>query len=489
MSQRPNIVLILTDEQHRDSLGCYGNRGVQTPHTDRIAAEGVRFDHAFCCSAICSPSRAALFTGQLPHRFGDVANDLRLPSSIPTLANRLCTAGYRLGFAGKWHIDCDSVPTDHAFEGKNFPGYGLPKFWMEDGPPDMQRLRQKPNPFYESLMDRGLEVPSVANGRTAFDKDRPRRLVIDGLQTGPVEASVPYFVAEETVGLIDSFSRRESQDGAPFFVWTNFWGPHNPCYIPEPYYSMYDPADIPCPPGAGDMLHDKPRVHERMSHYWGSYGAPWDFWQEHIARYLGYCTLIDDQIGRIEAALERNGQLDNTLIVVAADHGDMLGRHQLMDKGVTMYDDIYRIPLIIRGPGIAAGTSDAFVYLHDLFPTLLEAAGVDPVPVCDGQSILPLLQPGSGEWPDRDAVFGTFDRQIFHYPQRMIRTRTHKFVYNTGDICELYDLENDPHELTNRIDDSDYRDIKADLSKRLLDHLLGVQDSLAGAFSAVRRAI
>jgi len=477
----PNIVLVLSDEQHLDTLGCYGSPVVRTPHVDRLAGEGMRFTSAWCCSSICSPSRAALFTGLLPHRFGTIVNNLTIPPETPNLAGLLRSQGYRLGYAGKWHVDKDTVPTSHHFEGKDFPGYGYPA-WMFRTEIDPVAMQRKKNYYYEYLVENGWEAPTLSDVEHTWMPDR--KLMIHGRQSGPVEAGIPYFVGEETVRLIRSMSRRRGRDGLPFFVWANFWGPHNPCYLPEPYFSMYDPKDIPEPPSAGDEFHGKPHVHERMSKYWGMFGAPWSAWREHLARYLGYVTYIDDQIGRMVAALDQAGELDNTLFVFASDHGDMMGRHQLMDKGAFMYDDTYRIPMVVRGPAVQEGVCDEFVYLHDLFETLLDTAGSESIPDNDGRSLKPLLTAAEG-WESRDEIFGEFDRQIVTYPQRMIRTRTHKFIYNTGDIGELYDLEKDPHEMQNEARNPAYKDIKEDLKARLLAHLKSTKDGCAGVMQAV----
>ena len=484
----PNIVFILTDEQHVGTLGCSGgDMPVRTPHADRLAEEGMRFTDAFCCSSICSPSRAALFTGRLPHRFGVVRNNLAIPPSTPTLAGALRDIGYRLGWAGKWHTDQDTVPTDHGFEAKDFPGYGYPTFVITGGY-DPKAAQQRKNYYYEYLVENGYDIPTVSDLQRVFVPERPP-LFIHGRQSGPPEASIPYFVGEEGVRLVRSFSERRKRDGLPFFAQINFWGPHNPCYIPEPYFSMYDPEEIPEPPSAKETFEGKPTVHRRSSLYWGGYGAPWSYWQEHIARYLGYCTLIDDQVARIRQELEAQGEWENTIFIFAADHGDMMGRHQLMDKGPFMYDDTYRVPLIATGPGIPSGICDEFVYLHDLFPTMLEYAGIPDPPDMDlAQSLLPLLG-GDSIWTSRDEIFGEFGEQINLYPQRMIRTRTHKFIYNSSDICELYDLEADPHELDNRIDDPACRAIKDELKARLLDHLIATRDREGGRLRSIHWAI
>ena len=485
---RPNIVFVLTDEQHVGTLGCTGaDMPVRTPHADRLAEEGTRFTDAFCSSSICSPSRAALFTGKLPHRFGVVRNNLTIRPGTPTLADELRNAGYRLGWAGKWHTDSDTVPTDHGFEAKDFPGYGYPTFILT-GHYSPESVQRRKNYYYEYLIENGYDVPTVGDPQRTFVPERPP-LFIHGRQSGSVEASIPYFVAEEGVKLVRSFSERSKRDGIPFFVQINFWGPHNPCYLPEPYFSMYEPKEIPEPPSARETFAGKPAVQKRSSLYWGGYGAPWSYWQEHLARYLGYCTLIDDQVARIREELERQDQWENTVFIFASDHGDMMGRHQLMDKGPFMYDDTYRVPLIVVGPGVGRGICNEFVYLHDLFPTMLDCAGIRDHPEVDlAQSLLPLLG-GHGSWSSREEVFGEFDEQINLYPQRMVRTRSHKFIYNSSDICELYDLERDPDEMDNRIDDPAYRAIKENLKARLLAHLKATQDREGGRLGSIHWAI
>jgi arylsulfatase A-like enzyme len=171
------------------------------------------------------------------------------------------------------------------------------------------------------------------------------------------------------------------------------------------------------------------------------------------------------------------GSEDNTIVVIASDHGDMMGRHQLVDKGPFSYDDIYRVPLAVAGPGVHTGSCNEFVYLHDLFATLLELAGVD-VPVCDAASLTPLLTDDQG-WSSRDEVFGEFDYQICASTQRVIRTRTHKFVFNASDTCELYDLQHDPDEMHNRVNDPVLAATKQDLKARLLARLRVTDDSRA----------
>jgi arylsulfatase A-like enzyme len=481
-ASRPNVVLILTDEQHVDALGHRGRLPVETPHVDRLAAEGMVFEQAFCCTSVCSPSRAGLFTGTWPHRFDVVGNNLSIPAGTPNLASLFKGAGYRLGYAGKWHVDKRSVPTDHGFEGKNFPGYGYPS-WMYRNPTPEQ-VKARPNAYHDYLLEKGFGIPKVSDPFPTFLPER-KGLVLHGRLECPVEATIQHFVAEEAIGFVRKASPRRGGDGRPFFLWTNFWEPHNPCYLPEPWYSRVNPRDIPEPPSFRETFAGKPHVQVRSSRYWGVLGAPWSFWQEHLARYLGSCALVDAQVGRIRAALEEEGLWENTVLVFASDHGDMMGRHQLMDKGPFMYDDTYRVPMIVTGPGVRRGRCDELVYLQDLFRTLPELAGATETPNADfDRSLVPLLRGDAPGWAPRAEVFGEFDTQISVFPQRMIRTRTHKFIYNDGDFCEHYDLAEDPHEMRNLVDDPARAAAKRDLRERLFAHAKSTRDPRANAMGA-----
>jgi arylsulfatase A-like enzyme len=207
VAARPNIVLILGDEHHIRTVGCYGGKPVRTPNIDRIAREGMQFNEAFCCASICSPSRAALFTGLLPHRFGRVTNDLAIPAGTPNLAGLLSARGYRLGYAGKWHVDHATIPTAHGFDGKDHPGYGFPVFLFK-GDVDPAAMQRKRNPYYEYLVENGFDVPTLRHKHAApeFESEGDTR-IIDALQTGPKEASIPWYVGSESVDIVGRMAR------------------------------------------------------------------------------------------------------------------------------------------------------------------------------------------------------------------------------------------------------------------------------------------
>jgi arylsulfatase A-like enzyme len=459
----------------------------QTPNLDRLAQRGVRFDRAYTMANPCSPSRAALFTGLYPHKSHVRVNDEVVNPEAETLATALGGAGYNLGYAGKWHVDRARSPSDCGFEGKDFPGYGYPIYkglvkGMRFGP-----TQERGTTHYERyLSERGIEVPRVVEAHYG-DNPGVRGQEMYALQSGPVESSFEYMVSEDAIALLRSFASRREEDGSPFFVWTNFWGPHTPCLLPEPYYSMYDPKAIPEEPSFGETWERKPFVQQLVERFWGLSGGGWVRWREIVARYWGYVTMLDHLVGRILAALEALGLAENTIVVFGTDHGDNMGAHRLIEKGPFAYEQCYRLPLIAVHPQCAAPGSacDEFVYLQDLFPTFLEAGGCTIPDEPDTTSILGLLR-GEETTTGRDSVYAQFYAQLFPSEQRILRTRRHKLVYSRSDIGELYDLSDDPWEMRNLIDLPETRALQTAMMDRMREHMVRLDDPILGAFDRIR---
>ncbi|MBC7234395.1 MAG: sulfatase-like hydrolase/transferase, partial [Chloroflexi bacterium] len=302
MDKPKNVLLIMTDQQRWDTLGCYGAPTCRTPNVDALAARGVRFNAAYAPTSPCSPARAALFTGLYPHKNNVPMNGGTLNQAVPNLATELKAAGYNLGYAGKWHVDQAKVPTEYGFQGKDFPGYGYPPTdGLIEGLRYMQRFSMPPH-YREYLRARDLEVPKMLE---AFYGDNPgkQNQEMYALQSGTVEQSFECMVAEFAIDLLKRFAAEWKQTNKPFFIWANFWGPHTPCFIPEPYYSMYDPKQIPEEPSFGETWANKPGAHDIYQRVWGLNSGGWVTWREIVARYWGYCTMLDDLTGRILQAL------------------------------------------------------------------------------------------------------------------------------------------------------------------------------------------
>lgn len=481
MASNPkNILLILTDQQRMDSLGAYGAALGGTPNVDALAARGVRFTQAYTPCTVCSPARASILSGVYPHQHGVTENGGVFRRELPNLARSLLAQQYRLGFSGKWHIDDTYGPTQFGFHANDWLGYSHPAggVYLRSF---ARSCKYPVNHYLEYLAERGLAVPTLEDA--VYFPANPN-FEIYARQTGPVEASVEHYVAEEAIAQVRQFARRGRSDGRPFFVWTNFWGPHDPFVLPEPFFSMYTGDDVQLSPSMREDWCHKPWVQKMMSsNYWGVEDMDEAIWREAVAKYAGYCAFLDFEAGRILQALGEEGVLDDTVVIYSSDHGDMVGHHKLIDKGPYPYDDIQRIPLVVAGPGISVGTtSDEFVYLHDLTPTILDWAGAEPFPCSNAQSLAPLMAGGQLAQP-RDDVYMTRHHHPFAYEQRWVRTRRFKYCFNAFDIDELYDLEADPDEMVNRIDDPALAGVKEDLIARMAAHMVELGDPILGCFS------
>ena len=485
MAKHPNVVVLMSDQQRLDTVSCYGlNEVCRTPHIDALAARGVRFDSAFTPTAICSPARASFYTGLYPHKHGVTANGLCLREGVRGLNHYLDEVGYRCGYAGKWHVDEQTGPTGYGFAGQDFMGYAFPG---SDLLPGLQ-FGAKPkghNPYADYLKERGFDPPPTVSHRFVGTNPSNQAQEMFALHEGPVESCIEYFVAEEAMRVLDEVATGEE----PFFLWANFWGPHSPSLVPEPYFSMYDPKAIPEHPGYAETFEKKPYRQQLIEKLWGLGDYGWEGFQEIAARYFGHCTLIDDMVGRVVAHLEQLGVLDDTIIVYTSDHGDCLGAHKLIEKGEFMYDEIYRIPLVIAHPDCQApGTAcDEFVYLHEIMLSSLDAAGLEVPADLDGQSFLPAME-GRPFANGREEVYCVFDRHFTVTNQRMVRTRTHQFTFNSGDPGELYDLQRDPYQLDNMYGEPAYEAVRQDLMGRMDCYMEELGDPLRGWFGRIKGA-
>ena len=468
MAGPQNILFLLTDQQRTDTLGCYGNSAVRTPVLDGLAAAGTVFERCFTPTAICTPARTSLVTGVLPYRHQLLANYERNVGYIETLSERftpfsvrLREAGYNVGLAGKWHVGRHE-PAEFGFDGTHFPGWHNPVHHPR---------------YVEWLAARGLAVSEVGDPvRGTFPNGQPGNLLAGRLAL-PAEATFEAFLAEEAISWLRRYAEEFRDSGRPFFLALHLFGPHLPYLLPASHLEMYSPAEVALPASVAETFEGKPPVQRRYSEHWAFDTLPLDTWRWLIAAYRGYVTLIDEQIGRVLDELRVLELWDSTAIAFSADHGEFTGAHRLHDKGPAMYEDIYRIPGLLRVPGAPAGRRESrFVSLIDFTATVLELAGVDADPQAQGRSLLPLA---FGEQPPdwRDAILAEFHGHHFPYPQRMIRTETAKLVVNPESVCELYDLQADPDELVNRYEDPALRGVRDELMHRLYESLVARGDN------------
>jgi arylsulfatase A-like enzyme len=285
--------------------------------------------------------------------------------------------------------------------------------------------------------------------------------------------------AEQTIKMI-----QENANGdKPFFIRWDPSEPHLPCVVPEPYASMYEPDQIPEYGSFKDPMTNKPYMQKQQLKNWQIENWTWENeWSRNVALYYGEISLLDYQIGKVVDALEKTGVLDNTIIIYTTDHGDMCGSHRMLDKHFVMYDDIVKVPLIIRWKNkIKAGmiNEDFVVHTIDLASTILDLVGIALPPTFQGQSLKPTFK--NEQLENRDDIMSTYHGAQFGlYSQRMLRTRKYKYIWNATDIDELYDLQKDPWEIENLISKDCMKDILADMRHRLYRWMQESQDVFVG---------
>jgi arylsulfatase A-like enzyme len=421
-TKRSNVVFIFTDDQRADTIGALGNKHIKTPNLDKLVGRGTAFTRAYCMGsmqgAVCVPSRAMVMSGRTLFRINE---NLK---GITTWPEMFARAGYRTFITGKWHNQPASALA--AFSaGKNlfFGGMASP---------------------YE------VPVADITAKRTLTEK----------------KLSGKHSVELFTDSAIDFIKEQKGSD-KPFVCYVAFNGPHDPRVAPKEYHEPYDKNKPPLPPNFlpqhpfnnGEMIVRDERL------------APWprtkDVVQQHLADYHAYITFIDTQVGRIVQALRDAGMEDDTIIVFASDSGLALGSHGLFGKQ-SVYDHSMRAPLIFAGPGVPNGKqSDALCYLLDIFPTLGELAKVQGPDGSEGRSLIPVMK---GEAKGRDSIFLAY-RQF----QRAVREDRWKIiVYPHINKTQLFDLQNDPHEIKDLAGDATH----AKTIERLTDKLKELQHQL-----------
>ncbi len=439
MSERPNILLITTDQQRWDAVSGTGPTFLRTPHFRHLCKEGVRFNRAYSDCPTCVPARRTIMTGQHAHTHGMTENSVSVPiDSSQTLPGQLTAAGYQTMAIGKMHF------SPQRFR-QGFQEMLLPDDYYRE----MAR-RGGPQPMHHGLGQNEL-TPTMS---TVAETD-----------------TLTAWTAERSVDFITH--RRDPS--APFFLWTSFSKPHPPLDPPEPYYSMYRDADIP-EPVCGDWARadDCPvalrRMWERMDD-----GLTPEIIREARAAYYGLISQIDFNLGRIFAALRASGQWRNTIILFTSDHGDYLGDHGGVWKGF-FHEPSAHVPFVLRlppsEPWVSSDRSvDDLVCLADVYPTLLRAAGCDVPAEVDGRDLSPIAR-GEASIADRYVV-SVFASSIEHCHQLAITDGRWKYLWFEGAAEQLFDLAADPSELSNRAADPEAAPVKAELRAALIAELAG----------------
>ena len=484
---RPNFLFIISDQHRRDTLGCYGSRVCQTPNLDKLAKDGVLFENAFSTSVICAPSRATLITGRYPRTHGVITNGIPLSENEVTTPQALMEAGYRTAAVG--HTNLSPHDLNEDFPGRP-AGYTSPESfaWHRAG-------RPMPSPYhgFQKVIPRiGYPDDAAAHYRelVAIDPTLPDLWKKENALEPPSGApsswksgmpekhSSSVWLADKAIGCLEEFAREED----PFFLHVGFPDPHFPFAPVAPWCDMYDPADVPMPHRNREEVTTKcadyRRRIDRFAKAWPYH--PLDMPEAHIreiiAHYYGMVSQLDHNIGRILNRLDELNLADNTVVVFLPDHGEHLGDHWLIYKCCVL-EELFHLPMIWQWRGrFPAGQRVArMVSYVDVMPTLLALAGVTAPRGVQGESFTTALT--GGTFAGREAVLLENDQEDNLGWVRTIRTgRYHMNLYQPEDDGELYDLEEDPHELVNRWADAAFKEVRGHLSEEMVKQMLRAAD-------------
>lgn len=428
-----NLVLVLSDDHRYDAMSFLGHPFLQTPHMDSMARRGVHLRNAMVATALCSPSRASVLTGQYTHRHRVIDNNRPLPAGVRTFPELLQAAGYRTAFIGKWHMGGDSDAPRPGFDR-----------WV-------------------SFRGQGSYLPT------------PAGLNVDG-QRVPQKGYITDELSDYAIEWLEHLDRDR-----PFFLYLSHKAVHSD-FVPAPRHAgCYKDAPW-SPPASAAIDHPgaalQPRWMRDQRNSWHGIDFPYHSSLDVGAYYRQYCETIralDDSLGRVLAWLDAHGLAESTVVLYMGDNGFLFGEHGLIDKRVA-YEPSIRIPMLMQCPGlIPAGSVVTQVVANiDVAPTLLDIAGVPTPPEMDGRSFLPLVRGEAAPWR-QEFLYVYYWEKNFPQSPTVFALRGDRFKYITyyglWDTDELYDLAADPDESSNLIHDPAYADVAKSMEKRLYELL------------------
>ena len=423
--ESPNVLFLAVDDM-KDWVNCLGGYEgtVHTPYIDRLASRGILFTNAHCPSPKCAPSRAAIMTGLRPSTTGLYDNGhWWYPNlqDVVTLPQHFRNHGYRAVGAGKIF---------HHTAGNNPPNQ-----WD-----DFLRLVFRNDPWF-----RGVKSNYPWSAAAPYPKGFPYSGVM-GLGHENDWGSLPIPEEDYDDRLSADYAVRflSSEMNHPFFLACGIFRPHLPWYAPQSFFDLYPIDQIVLPATQANDLDDVPEVGRELAR-----SGRKDLetirdngkWKQAIQAYLASISFADAQLGQILDALDKSPHAKNTIIVLWSDHGWHLGEKDHWHKS-TLWEEATHIPFIVSGPGIPPGRCDRPVNLIDLYPTLIELCGLEPIPSLDGISLVPLLQNPNSDW-DRPAV------TEFHKGNAAVRSGRYRYIRYHDGSEELYDHQTDPNEWVN----------------------------------------
>ncbi len=455
MSSKPNIIVFMTDQQNALTVG--RDKRAKTPNLDKFLSESVNFTECYTCAPHCCPSRASFFSSLYPSQHGvwnnvEVDNALSrgLYDDIELFPELLKKQDYHNVFSGKWHVSSTEGPLDRGFDKvlrEQTSNYGRTK------PTNMPRYNDWRHVYVPGAeMDTENDCSSKEDGRIV----RPG-------YPGYYQYGINENPFNDTDTTEMSCEYIESYDySSPLFMYVGTIGPHDPYFVPQRFLDMYDIDDIDLPQSFYDDMEDKPALYRRTK---SMFALSENEHRESIRRYLAFVSYEDYLFGRVLQSIEASGQGDNTVVIYTSDHGDYLANHGLWAKGLPCFKEAYNIPLAIRGEGFSKGTiCDNLTSITDIAPTILSIAGTAFSREIIGKSLAPVLRDESPDDVHTEIYTQTNGNEIYGI-QRAVWNKKWKYVFNTFDFDELYDLENDPSELSNLLPNPELNKVVREMCK------------------------
>lgn len=478
---RPNILLITSDQQHWNTVGAF-NSEISTPHLDRLVKEGTTFNRAYCPNPTCTPSRASIITGMYPSQHGAWTLGTKLLEDRHTIGEDLIEAGYRTALIGKAHFQ-QLKGTEEFPSLESYPYLQDLDFWKRFDEPfyGFEHIELARNHTTEYLVGQHyanwMEEKGCENWRDYFWAPTGR-LDKSITHSWPIPEKYHYntWIAERTNTKLEEYKEKDES----FFLWASFPDPHPPYFVPEPWDRMYDPEKLTVP-GLVSGEHQKNPPHFQMTqeehpdfsewqetgyaiHGYHTHLLPEEERKKLVATYYGMVSMMDKYIGQILDKLEELNLAENTIVVFTTDHGHFFGQHGLQYKGGFHYEDLIKLPFIVRYPGhVPAGqTSSAMQSLVDLAPTFLSFCGISIPHAMTG---IDQKKVWLGEQSSvRDHVICEFRHEPTTIHQKTYVDERYKItVYYNQTYGELFDLQEDPGEINNLWDNPDYAALKSEL--------------------------
>ncbi len=419
-----------------DALPMYGNKTAQAPHLQKLASDGVMFENCYCNLPMCGPSRASLHSGMLPFSIGMYDNASEFSSTTPALPHYMRSLGYRVELCGKMHF----VGPDqfHGYEKRHTTEIYPSNFaWTVDW--TKGREYRPTNLTMAPIIESGSCIRSL---QMDYDDE------------------VEYYAVQ---ALYDLARHQESK---PFFLTVSFTSPHSPFVISEKYWDLYEHENIELPTVAEIPLDEKDHLSRNLHYCQGRHQFTVTDEHRRTARhaYYGMISYIDEKVGHLVSTLEETGQLDNTIVIFTSDHGEMMGERGMWYKQ-HFFEWAAKVPLIVNYPKkFKPASIKENVSLVDLLPTVLESANADKTlsSKLDGQSLYGAMTQ-SDQGALSDTAISEFAADGSTGPSRMVKHGSWKYMYLEGQDELLYNLDDDPNELTNRINDVSAKDVAAHL--------------------------